>query len=151
MKNFIVLRWIIRKVKVIVAQLCPTLCDPQTVARWLLCPWDFLGKNTGVDCHSLLQGIFLTRDQTQVSCIAGRFFPIWATREVQNITKCIRYLVAAVLGFLCYGAAPNSVLNSSLLHSLWLPFWIIIITVSRSLRRCHISHSLHIYVQTLSL
>ena len=26
----------------------------------LLCPWDFPGKNTGVDCHFLLQGIFLT-------------------------------------------------------------------------------------------
>ena len=24
----------------------------------LLCPWDFPGKNTGVGCHSLLQGIF---------------------------------------------------------------------------------------------
>ena len=23
-----------------------------------LCPWNSLGKNTGVDCHSLLQGIF---------------------------------------------------------------------------------------------
>ena len=31
--------------------------------------------------HSLLQGIFLTQDQTQISCIAGRFFTIWATRE----------------------------------------------------------------------
>ena len=27
----------------------------------LLCPWDFPGKNTGVDCHFLLQGIFLTQ------------------------------------------------------------------------------------------
>ena len=26
----------------------------------LLCPWDFSGKNTGVGCHFLLQGIFLT-------------------------------------------------------------------------------------------
>ena len=26
----------------------------------LLCPWDSPGKNTGVSCHSLLQGIFLT-------------------------------------------------------------------------------------------
>ena len=26
----------------------------------LLCPWDFPGKNTGVGCHFLLQGIFLT-------------------------------------------------------------------------------------------
>ena len=24
--------------------------------RWLLCPWDFPGKNTGVGSHSLLQG-----------------------------------------------------------------------------------------------
>ena len=24
--------------------------------------WDFLGKNTGVGCHSLLQGIFLTQE-----------------------------------------------------------------------------------------
>ena len=25
------------------------------------CPWDFSGKNTGVGCHFLLQGIFLTQ------------------------------------------------------------------------------------------
>jgi len=34
-----------------------TLCDP---AR-LLCPWDSSGKNTGVGCHFLLQGIFPTQ------------------------------------------------------------------------------------------
>ena len=27
----------------------------------LLCPWDSPGKNTGVDCHFLLQEIFLTQ------------------------------------------------------------------------------------------
>ena len=27
----------------------------------LLCPWDSPGKNTGVDCHALLQGIFPTQ------------------------------------------------------------------------------------------
>ena len=27
----------------------------------LLCPWDFPGKNTGVGCHALLQGIFPTQ------------------------------------------------------------------------------------------
>ena len=27
----------------------------------LLCPWNSLGKNTGVGCHSLLQGIFPTQ------------------------------------------------------------------------------------------
>ena len=39
-----------------VAQLCPTLWDPR-----LLRPWDFPGKSTGVGCHFLLQGIFLTQ------------------------------------------------------------------------------------------
>ena len=42
-----------------------------------LCPWNSSDKNTGVGCHSLLQGMFLT----QVSCIVGKFFTIWATRE----------------------------------------------------------------------
>ena len=27
----------------------------------LLCPWDSPGKNAGVGCHALLQGIFLTQ------------------------------------------------------------------------------------------
>ena len=27
----------------------------------ILCPWDSLGKNTGVGCHFLLQGIFPTQ------------------------------------------------------------------------------------------
>ena len=31
-----------------------------TLAR-LLCPWDISGKNTGVGCHFLLQGIFPTQ------------------------------------------------------------------------------------------
>ena len=42
-------------------QLCLTLCDPMQPAR-LLCPWNFPGKNTGVGCHALLQGIFLTQE-----------------------------------------------------------------------------------------
>ena len=29
---------------------------------WLLGPWDFPGKNTGVGCHFLLQGIFPTQE-----------------------------------------------------------------------------------------
>ena len=30
----------------------------------LLCPWNSLGKNTGVGCHSLLQGTFQTQGQS---------------------------------------------------------------------------------------
>ena len=33
---------------------------PWAVAHRLLCPWDFSGKNTGMDCHFLLYGIFPT-------------------------------------------------------------------------------------------
>ena len=32
-----------------------------TVALQAFCPWDSPGKNTGVDCHALLQGIFSTQ------------------------------------------------------------------------------------------
>ena len=39
------------------------------------------GKNTGVGCHSLSRGSSPSRDQTRVSCIAGRFFTIGTTRE----------------------------------------------------------------------
>ena len=50
----------------------------------LLHPWDFPGKNTGMGCHSLLQGIFLTQGPNlRVSFIASRFFTIWANREDQ--------------------------------------------------------------------
>ena len=44
-------------VKVLV-QPCLTLVTPWTVAHRLLCPWNSPGKNTGVGCHFLLQGIF---------------------------------------------------------------------------------------------
>ena len=42
----------------------PVTCDsvtPWTVARQApLCPWDSPGRNTGVGCHALFQGIFPT-------------------------------------------------------------------------------------------
>ena len=34
---------------------------------WLPCPWNFLGKNSGVGCHSLPQGIFPTQESN--SCL----------------------------------------------------------------------------------
>ena len=44
----------------------------------LLSPWDFPRKNTGVGCHFLFQGIFLTQGSKLVSlespAMAGRFF-----------------------------------------------------------------------------
>ena len=43
--------------------------------------WILHGTTHGWGCHALLQGIFLPRDRTEVSCIAGGFFTIWATRK----------------------------------------------------------------------
>ena len=43
-------------------QVCPTLCDPVDCSPTRLpCPWDSPGKNTGVGCQALLQGIFPTQ------------------------------------------------------------------------------------------
>ena len=51
---------------------------PWTMPAMLLRPWDFPGKNTGVGCHFLLQGIFPTQEalpNLQVSRDGG--FPRW--------------------------------------------------------------------------
>ena len=54
------------------------VATPWTVIHTrLLCPWDFSGKNAGVSCHFLLQGIFLTQrsNPSLVSpALADRFF-----------------------------------------------------------------------------
>ena len=46
------------EVEVLIAQLYLTLYHPMAVTHQAPLPWNFLGKNTGVGSHSLLQGIF---------------------------------------------------------------------------------------------
>ena len=46
-----------------------SLCEPSR----RLCPWDFPSKNTGVDCHFLLQGTFLMPGLNLKSPSTGRF------------------------------------------------------------------------------
>ena len=48
-------------VYVLVTQSCPTLCDPMDCSPPGFCPWNSPGKNTGVDCHPLLQRKFQTQ------------------------------------------------------------------------------------------
>ena len=70
---------------VLIAQSCPTLCDPVDYGP------------PGSSVHGILQARILEwvaipfsrrsfqfRDQTQVSRIASRFFTIWATREAKQ-------------------------------------------------------------------
>ena len=75
--------FIFQKVKVLVAQLCPTLWD---LVASFFCLWDSPGKNTGLGSYSLLQGIFLAQELNLhwTSCIVGRFFTVWATREANS-------------------------------------------------------------------
>ena len=69
------------KGKVLVSQLCPSLCNPMDCSP------------PGSSVHGILlartlewiaipfsRGSSWSRDRTRVSCIAGRFFTIWATR-----------------------------------------------------------------------
>ena len=53
----------------------PTLLWPQGLSPTrLLCPWDFPGRNTGVACHFLLQGILPTQGARHGSYTASEFF-----------------------------------------------------------------------------
>ena len=63
------------KWKVKVAQSCLTLYDPVGY------PWNSPGQNTGAFPW---RGSSQARDRTLVSCIAGRFFTSWATREAKE-------------------------------------------------------------------
>ena len=99
---------LIKSVCVSRAQLCPTLCN------LMACPWNPLGKNTGVGCHSLLwgdlpnQGIELgllhcrqilyhlsyqggPREGKWIFLI--RFFPIIDYYKILNIVCCASYTV----------------------------------------------------------
>ena len=64
-------------------QLCPTHCNTTDCSPPGSCSWDAPGKNTGVGCHFLLQGIFLThRSNPGLSCflhLAGGCFTTGAT------------------------------------------------------------------------
>ena len=47
----------------------------------LLTPWDSPGKNTGMSCHFLLQGIFLTQGLNPHLLHYRQILYCWATRE----------------------------------------------------------------------
>ena len=58
-----------------------------TMTRQAPCPWDSPGKNTGVSCHALLQGIFLTQRSNwplMSLALASVFFNTSVTWEAQG-------------------------------------------------------------------
>ena len=61
-------------------QLCSTLRLYGLEPARLLCSWDSPGKNTGVGCHALLQGLFQTQGLNppllMSPALAGKFLPL---------------------------------------------------------------------------
>ena len=60
----------------------------------LLCPWNSPGKNTGVGCHALLQGIFPIQGSYPsllhlLHC--RQILYCWATRETRAKSICFEY------------------------------------------------------------
>ena len=54
--------WIIKKARSVSRSVVPNSLRPHELQPTrLFCPWDFPGKDTGVGCHFLLQGIFLSQ------------------------------------------------------------------------------------------
>ena len=87
-----------RKSESVVAQSCPTICDPLDsslpgssvhgipqagILEWVAIPFS--------------RGSSRSRDWTQVFGTAGRFFIIWATREALCNTKRGDYIIAKIL------------------------------------------------------
>ena len=65
---------------------CPVISD-SLQTHGFLCPWDFPGKNSGVGCHFLLQGIFPTqRLNPSLLCLLDcrQILYLWATGETLN-------------------------------------------------------------------
>ena len=65
---------------------CIWLASPWTVACQAPLSMGFPGKNTGVDCHSLLQGSSRPRNWTHVSFTAGEFSTAETPQE--TLWKC---------------------------------------------------------------
>ena len=87
-------------------KLCLTLLQAHGLQPTrVLCPWDFPGKNTGVGSHSLLLGIFLTRDRTHVSCSGRWILHCWATWDapvLNTYTRSRKSWVLLLTGFVSW-------------------------------------------------
>ena len=89
----------ILKMKVLVAQSCLTLCNPMDYSppgssvlgllQARLLEWAAMPSSRGSS---------QSRDRSQVSCIAGRLFTIWATREAPTLPNMVHYRVPSLMG-----------------------------------------------------
>ena len=95
-------------------QSCPTLWLHRQQPTRLLCPWDSPGKNTGVDCHFLLQCMHACYI-TSVVCDSVRPYGQQPTRLL-----CLQDSLVKNTGMGCPSPSPFSV-SSWLQRLKWKP------------------------------
>ena len=96
----------------------------------LLCPWDSPGKDTGLGCHFLLQGIFLIQGSC-VSCIGRQILYHWAISEVkwkwESLSRVLLFVTP--LTITVHGILPGRILEcvafSFSRRSSWPRDWIL--------------------------
>ena len=93
---------------VLVAQACPTLCNPMDR---LLCPRNSPGKNTGVGCHFLLQGIFPTQGSKlhllrHLHCQAG-YLPLAPPGKPGSPGRSLKYFKGGSTQTSCTSPQPS--------------------------------------------
>ena len=94
-------------------QSCPTLCDSIecSLLGSFLCPQDFSGKNIGMGCHALLQGIFPTQNQTYFSlspALADGFFTTNTIWEAHTDNQDIKITKQGFSGGLALKNTPTN-------------------------------------------
>ena len=115
-------------------QCCLTLCDPMDyslpgssvhgILQWRILEWVAI---------SFSRGSSQPRDQTWVSCIAGRFFTVWGTKDAlvtyQNITYLFS-IIPVLYGFTQPSPPPNLGQDRSALWAARTLFWLLILALT---------------------
>ena len=99
----------------LVAKSCPTLVTPWTVARQVPLPWDSPGKNTGVGCHFLLQGIFLIQESNQ-GLLHYRQILYQMSYEGSSILQSSKFNNTICIEWDCIPSLSYISLNPNLMH-----------------------------------
>ena len=118
--------------KLQVAQLCPTLCDPMDFTFHGILQARILA---GV-AFPYFKGFSQARDRTQISRIVGRFFTSWATRAAQEY--CSGYPIPSPADV----PEPGIKSVSSALQADSLPTELLVIPKERQAKECSNYHTI---------
>ena len=114
-----ILHTLSKVVKVLVAQSCPTLCNPMDCSLPSSSAHGILqAKILEWVSISFSRGSSQLRDRTWVCCMAGRFFTIWATKEAHTPLKAHFEILSLIKSSqTLWTPTSTSVLNVSPYHT----------------------------------